>query len=269
MRQYLAFPGSIVLVAGQPWKGAIWGRDGDHGSTLDAVLVSPRERRQKVATKLVKELSRRLNLRSPLRFGGGSHHFVPGLPQQFASFQNFFTSIGFVADWQAYDLLWRSSHHTTTSSPCLLPPDRYRLIDLEHSEKLTALLTHFGKRWQDDTKLRIEANREGCKEEVMGAFLEGELVGFCHLWTRSSKRLGPSTFWLERTDNLWGGIGPIGIHPTQRGQGLGLGIVQASIDYLKGSGITKVGVDWTGIPGFYKACGFRPWISYQGYHQEQ
>lgn len=262
MREYLAFAGALVITAGEPWKGVLWGRLGELGVTLDAVMVLPAYRRCGVGRALVESFSGRFAPQGGWRFGGGSRHFVPGLPQQLSSAHGFFSALGCLPDWEAHDLLWERP-----SSNVDLAWDEtvYRLITESQTEELERLLLHFGRRWQTDTGARCRNLERGCPEEIMGAYHRGELVGFCHIWSARSQNLGPSTFWLSRGDSDWGGIGPLGVHPNCRGLGLGAGVVESSMAYLRGQGAQRIGVDWTGLPAFYERCGFQRWLSYRGY----
>lgn len=262
MTQYLEREGAVVLVEGQPWRGVLWGRKGTLGATLDAILVRPECRRQGIASRLLSSFQGLLEPTVSWRFGGGAHHFVPGLPDQLAEAHGFFAARGLVPDWHAHDLIWRYPESGETS----WDDEQYRLVGASDIAELKELLAHFGKRWQDDTERRCRALKLGLPEEVMGAFREGRLVGFCHIWSSRSQSLGPSTFWIGRSDDAWGGIGPLGVHPQCRGHGLGAGVVESSMAYLRRQGKLRIGVDWTGLPRFYERCGFRPWLSYRGYH---
>jgi predicted N-acetyltransferase YhbS len=188
-----------------------------------------------------------------------------------AQAHGFFSALGLVADWHAYDLQWTSPGEGGAGDPARAAATSwdesvYRPISASEVADLRHLLCYFGRRWQEDTERRCQRLREGRSEEIMGAFQEGRLVGFCHIWSARSQTLGPSTFWLDRGDDLWGGVGPLGVHPEQRGLGLGAGVVESSMAYLRRAGALRIGVDWTGLPKFYERCGFRPWLSYRGYH---
>jgi GNAT superfamily N-acetyltransferase len=264
MREYLSYPGAQLWRVGHPWKGVLWARQGPPGITLDALMVLPEWRRQGVGRELLEGLAQAVEPGVSWRFGGGSRHFVPGLPEQLGEAHGFFTALGLVPDWHAHDLLWQadSSQQSLTSWDESL----YRLVGPAESEALQELMRQFGKRWQDDTALRCQALRAGAPEEIMGAFQKGRLVGFCHVWSARSQTLGSSTFWLDRSDSAWGGVGPVGVHPDQRAQGLGVGVVEAALAYLRERGARRIGVDWTGLPEFYERCGFQRWLSYRGYH---
>jgi GNAT superfamily N-acetyltransferase len=271
MREHLEYPGAIVLVDQKDARrGVLWGRHGSLGATLDAVMVLPRLRRQGVGRSLVESFRQALEPNVSWRFGGGNHHFVPGLPESLAEAHGFFSALGLVTDWHAYDLIWRAPEAPRSDpQPSELTSwdvSTYRLLTATEIGELAELMGQFGKRWQDDTERRCQALKAGRPEEIMGAFLQNRLVGFCHIWTGKSQTLGPSTFWLDRQGDAWGGIGPLGVHPEQRGRGLGAGVVEASMAYLRRQGKQRIGVDWTGLPKFYERCGFTPWISYRGYH---
>ena len=263
MRQYLQAPGAIVWVEGSPWRGALWARIGPHATTLDALWVKPDSRRQGVGRRLLSAFRGALSPSVGWRFGGGEHHLVPGLPAQLSHHHAFFERHGLVADWHAHDLLWKESGQ----EKAVWDKSVYRLVELGQLEQLAGLLRHFGARWQTDTALRAQALSQGSAEEIMGAFQAERLVGFCHIWSSRSGRLGPSTFWLPRQDTaVWGGIGPLGVHPEVRGRGYGAGVVEASLAYLRERGAKLIGVDWTGLPEFYEGRGFRRWLDYRGYH---
>lgn len=263
MRQYLERPGAVVWVEGEPWKGLLLARLGETALTLDALWVEPKVRRQGVGGRLLQSFISALPRGREWRFGGGEHHFVPGLPAQLAQHHSFFLRHGLLPDWEAHDLLWTLEAGGSTEWDRTL----YRLLDASDLEALYALLDVFGGRWRKDTRRRGVSLIAGAKEEIMGAFHQGKLVGFCHIWSADSTSLGPSTFWLKRDrENCWGGIGPLGVHPQARGKGYGAGVVEASMAYLRQKGARTIGVDWTGLPDFYEARGFRRWLSFRGYH---
>ncbi len=266
MSQYLEVPGAQVWVTKEPWAGALWARHVPQNTTLDAILVQPERRRQGLGTALLEEFIGTVPAGATWRFGGGAHHFVPGLPESLNWAENFFLKHGLIADWHAHDLLWTSGSAGTK----IWDETTYRLLVASETEALMSLMLSFGQRWQTDTEIRCSALREGSFEEVMGAFHQGEMVGFCHIWSARSYRLGPSTFWLPRgSQEVWGGIGPLGVHPNFRGFGYGAGVVEASMAYLRSVGAGVIGVDWTGLPEFYEGRGFSRWITYRGFHPEK
>lgn len=262
LHQYLDQPYAAVYTIGLPWKGILFARPNPELGTLDAILVHPQHRTQGLGRQLLNHAVSELWPNTSWRFGGGSHHFVPGLPQELASSHTFLIKLGLTPDWLAHDLLWTLPN----THPLLWDRSVYRLITSQEEHELSTLTTHFGLRWQTDTAKRMIGLKSGKKEEIMGAYHGETLVGFCHAWTPDSTHLGPSTFWLDRSDKAWAGIGPIGIHPRYRGLGLGSGIVKATLSYLQQQGATRIGVDWTGLPTFYEGCGFKRWLSYRGYH---
>ncbi len=233
-------------------------------SSLDALLVDPEERRCGLGTALLSEVLKLMPEPRSLRFGGGAYHLVPGLPEGWREAQETFANWGFQPDWTAHDLLWEASD-TGLRTFELSDADRVRLIEPAQYLKLKSLMSLFGARWQRDTEWRSDGSKLGSDEEVMGAFQDDHLIGFCHLWSPRSARLGPSTFWLDRSDGGWGGIGPVGVHPDHRGTGAGSRLVRAALQHLQLRGARRIGVDWTAVPEFYAKSGFRPWQCYRGW----
>ena len=60
-----------------------------------------------------------------------------------------------------------------------------------------------------------------------------------------------------------GGLGPMGLAPTLRGRGLGLALLDRSIQYLRALGVQEIIVDWTGLTRVYGGLGFATWKRYR------
>ncbi len=266
--------GYAVKVSSRPDPvGLILFRDGPI-PTIDAFLVRPQHRNRGLGSALLKGALTHLQGDSrAVRFGGGSYHLVPGLPEDGAPARSpsswpaarLLLRFGFRPDWWAHDLLGRlpaASHFPPTSGD----PITARLLGPPDAEALRAVLTRFGARWGRDTEWRLRCGPDwSAREEIMGVFRGVDLLGFCHLWSSRSNRLGPSVFWLDRGASDWAGIGPVGVLPQERGAGLGGRLLDASLSYLQARGVASVGVDWTSIPEFYATRGFTVARSYRGY----
>jgi predicted N-acetyltransferase YhbS len=55
----------------------------------------------------------------------------------------------------------------------------------------------------------------------------------------------------------------MGLAPTLRGRGLGLALLDRSIQYLGALGVQEIIVDWTGLTRFYGGLGFSTWKRYR------
>jgi GNAT superfamily N-acetyltransferase len=59
------------------------------------------------------------------------------------------------------------------------------------------------------------------------------------------------------------GLGPLGLDPAARGEGLGLALVAAAGGWLRSHGASAAVIDWTTLTGFYGRLGARVWRVYQ------
>jgi ribosomal protein S18 acetylase RimI-like enzyme len=118
-------------------------------------------------------------------------------------------------------------------------------------EKQAALLLikeNFHSRWFDDVK-------DAEPKEFVGLFDSQEIIGFVRISHPDFRKLANSTNLYPRYRCL-GGIGPLGIVSKWRGCGLGEFMVRYAVGELFEMGCSDVIVDWTGLIGFYKKCGF-------------
>ena len=140
-------------------------------------------------------------------------------------------------------------------------PD-FTLCQPQDDQALLAMIEReFSARWLNDTRARIE---RGDRQDLVILRRQGIPVAFCHAWHYRSRLLGPSVFWVRHTCERFGGIGPVGVDSSQRGQGLGLRVVVEALNYLASLEVEQVVVDWTSIGPFYEKCGFRSWRRYRG-----
>jgi GNAT superfamily N-acetyltransferase len=241
-RAQLAFDGDSLI-------GFMLAREVNDGLVvIDAVAVDPELRRQKIGSRLIQELKA-----NRCRMGGGPSHFLPGLPEDWTPAADFFTALGFEKDWDAEDLYLTLSPRSTDFR-CCTSADRKNVLEMVGSE--------FSQRWTDDSQARFEA---GDETDILIIERDGTPVAFCHAWHFKSALLGPSIFWLRNDCPTFGGIGPVGVMSSERGQGLGAKVVEQALNYLASLGVTEVVVDWTSIGPFYQKLGFESWRRYHGY----
>lgn len=134
----------------------------------------------------------------------------------------------------------------------------------------TFLQTAFPGRWAWEIEQHIA--RGGRPEDLMiavdGAAGEGQavegpaVVGFARIHGPESTLFGPAIYWSPLFPGRHGGLGPIGVGKEQRGRGIGLALLAASIAELRDRGITSGVIDWTDLVPFYGLVGFRPWKWY-------
>ena len=239
------------------WKdeelvGFLLGRYQEELFVIDALAVKPERRRSGIGRRLLKSLPQ-----TACRFGGGPAHFVPGIPEDWSVAHKFFQKMGFREDWSAQDLSLQLSPREAEFSS---------VSEGREEAVLRMVEGEFSQRWTEDTRARFKA---GDRADVLIIEREGNPVAFCHAWHFESRLLGPSVFWHRHHCPTYGGIGPVGVKKSYRGQGLGAAITEQALNYLYHRGASQVVVDWTSIGPFYEKFGFQDWRRYRGYSRAE
>lgn len=74
----------------------------------------------------------------------------------------------------------------------------------------------------------------------------------------------------KRGDFLWhtllgprtGSLNAVGVAASERGRGIGVGLVARGSEVLKARGVENAGIGWTTLTGFYGKLGYQPWREY-------
>lgn len=224
------------------------------------LLVHPGAQRRGLGRELVAGAQKRLgNVRVSL--GEERGHFFPGVPESSREF-------------------WQKSGFSSTGGSCVdmrcdlreplpLPklPASLRVTDARESGVQQGVLDLtrevFSPRWTADTE-----HVSHSPQQVL-ALLEGRRVlGFALTGLETDPLILPSFLYPAALKHSWdtgalaGGLGPIGIHPSVRGSGLGRAFMLAAMHRLQGRGARVMGIDWTGIAPFYEKLGFERWATY-------
>ncbi len=189
--------------------------------------------------------------------GGEPWHFFPGPPEGRGGFlaQRGYT-VGAAA---ACDL--RHALNDLPVAPLVAGGEVGALQDVG---ALDAFLTEvFPGRWRWDA-LRVAAL---APQQVL-VLTRGSVVrGFALVGRADDPVPLPSGLWADAltggaAGGVAGGLGPMGLHPEERGRGAGRALLHAGMRALAARGVTHMGIDWTGIAPFYEGSGFRVWRRY-------
>jgi GNAT superfamily N-acetyltransferase len=235
---------------------------------INSLIVHPDHRRQGIGTALFQAAVDVLSQHAPARIhiGRDTFHFFPGVPEEIPEAVPFFAAMGaaiaanretdLVAALADYDLP-AEVKATIEREPVAIRPCRPDEVSLLADH----LRRDFPGRWQYEFAKFIYDGGDPADYMIVR---EGDrVIGFCHMYTPESVWTGPSTYWspLYPRDRF-GGYGPLGVTREARGRGLGLAVTAAAVLELKRRGITRAGVDWTGLVDFYGRLGFTPWKRY-------
>ncbi len=200
-------------------------------------------------------------------YGGDPSHFFPGAPEDDVALGRTLETAGFRSGEVVYDFIADLQNYR-------LPDDVHRplrregaVFDACGDGDVPALLrfvdSHFPGRWAYETRQRlaIEPAPAGILVIKRGA----EIIGFCHVYHRGSRRIGPSVYWRQAIGDRYGGLGPIGVAPAFRGRGLGFALLALAVDHLRRLAVDRAVIDWTTLLDFYGRLGFQVWRTYRSW----
>ncbi len=231
---------------------------------LAALAVHPAFQKQGLGRQLLSEALAWLqtNGAQQILLGENFCHFFPGLPQACAAARPLFEKAGFVYTTDDFDL--EGSLHPDLFEPLMVRSDSltFRQARPEDRVELLAFLGQvFPGRWFYTLRFYLEQGYNIGDVTVLAA--EGKIEGFLMTYWAGSRVLGPGVYWhVEKAQ--WGGIGPLGISPSVRGNGAGLGLVAAGMSHLYHTRQARMcRIDWTKLVDFYARLGFRPVQRYE------
>jgi GNAT superfamily N-acetyltransferase len=240
-----------VLLARAPQRA--WSPPGIGHVAL--VAVAPEAQRTGVGAALWNAASDALRERGVriLRLGADPDHLLPGVP-----------TVAPDATWRF--LLARGMRfggvecdlHLDLRAGAPDHPCAGRLVDDDPERALEFVARTFPGRWRDDVAAFAAA---GCT--VLALERGGETVGFAAAFEPGDAVLGPSLLWSDALPGRPAGLGPLGIDASQRGLGLGIGLVAAAARWHRERGAQDLVIDWTTLTSFYGKLGARVWRVYQ------
>ncbi|MBB4823474.1 ribosomal protein S18 acetylase RimI-like enzyme [Sporosarcina luteola] len=229
---------------------------------IQCLLVSETARNRGVGSKLLQcaeEAFHKEGLED-IRLGRDMRHYFPGLPLEDTATIDWFLRKGYIRETVETDLI----AHVTGWLPYELENEQhyFRLLTENDLHRLLKFLERsFPGRWHEEAVQYVQKNGTG--REFIGLFINNQLQGFCRVNDGASPQIGPNTYWRQLVDGSVGGIGPLGIDRSLRGQGFGLDIVKAGANELMKRGMDAIVIDWTQLVAFYEKLGFTPWKQYQ------
>lgn len=254
---------SVDLEPSACWAGkeglVVAKRRGDRGH-LAALLVHPEHRGRGHGRRLLEHAVGELAAAGAREvvLGADYLHLLPGVPEPGPV--EFFRSCGF-------DFEGRLEQDLCGDLGTWSPPPALPAVAPAGSwdEPISFLAREFPGRWHWEAE---EARRRGGSPAYYLLLrVAGESAGFARIQHHLAGApapglLAPGAHWTP-AEPPFGGLGPIGVGAAWRGRGLGLGLLQGSLAYLKGLGVRQMGIDWTTLAAFYGRAGFVPCRAYR------
>jgi GNAT superfamily N-acetyltransferase len=222
------------------------------------IAVHPDFQRQGIGSRLLAWAEQTLKTRGANRVvvGTEAHHFFPGIPLdeylpitlEIDTPEN--TLLGFFArrGFEISENVSNDLARELDELPNLELPNNARIIQADIDSVLEFVRQEFPGRWVYDTNFVLQQ----AEHQHLALEVNGRVMGFALIGLRIDPAILPSNLWL--TEDC--GLGPMGISSSLRGQGLGFALLVAAMHKLKARGGTRMGIDWTGVQGFYQKAGF-------------
>ena len=227
---------------------------------VSLIYVVPKFRNQGIGTLLLNKVESefiKLNKKT-IFIGKDFYNFFPGLPIDLKKNLGWFEKRGYKRLYNTCDLI----KNKDDLIPLRNEKIRYVLGNEISKEQIIQFLdTNWPGRWTFEAKDYFESGGEG-KEYLLG--LDGDkIIAFAKIGypDTPTKLISYSLTWRDKFDSI-GGIGPLGVDKSYRGQGIGHDIVAYATNMLIKYGAGNIIIDWTNLLDFYRKFGFEVWKTY-------
>lgn len=235
---------------------------GSHIGWIQCLLVKESARNQGIGTHLLRHIEEAFNRLkvSEIRLGRDPWHYFPGIPLEDTQTIEWFEKRGYGKETIETDLtrvVKDQPLYTLTNSS-----EHFRVLTKDDLPSLLKFLKHsFSGRWHYEAIHYMINNGSG--RDFIGFYHDNELQGFCRINDSKSPVIAQNVYWSNLFQEELGGIGPLGINRSIRGNNFGLDLVKAAANELISRNVSHIVIDWTQLVHFYEKLGFTTWKQYQ------
>ena len=235
---------------------------------ISVVLVHPDWRRRGIGTGLHEAALaqlRREGVHNLRLGGGGAYRFWPGIPTDIPEAYKFFAACGWPLDPEQ-----RSCDLVRDLSDFCMPPAMHARLAQENvtvrparqdevDDVIAFEFEHFPG-WAAGFAYMAELG--DFQNMLVAIDREKGIVGTLMLHTPTSRWLGANVVWKTLLGDALGGISAVGVAASERGRGIGIGMVAVGSEVLRERGVGNCHIDWTRIVDFYGKLGYKVWREY-------
>lgn len=228
---------------------------------ISLIYVVPKYRNLGIGTLLLEKVeSEFIKLNKKTVFiGKDFYNFFPGLPIDLKKYLEWFNKRGYERLYNTCDLIKNKDIKISLRNNKI----KYVLGNNVPKEKIISFIEkNWPGRWTLEAKEYFESGGEG-KEYLIG--LDGEKVcAFAKLGfpNTPTNLISYSLTWRDKFDFL-GGIGPLGVDRSYRGQSIGYDLVASATNILIDNGADNIIIDWTNLLDFYRKFGYEVYKTYE------
>ena len=265
----------LVAVAGERVVGFVGtqvdraGKETGNGSGgISAVLVHPEWQRQGIGTRLHEAALKHVRNEgvSALRLGGGgAYRFWPGVPTDLPGAYGFFASCGWPLEpeQRSRDLVRDLSDFCVPTAMRARLSQEGVIVRPAREEEVDDVLAFEWEHFPGWAAGFVYMAELGDFQNMLVAFdADKGIVGTLMLHTPSSRWLAANITWKTLLGDSLGGMSAVGVAASERGRGIGIGMVAIGSEVLRERGVGNCHIDWTNIVEFYGKLGFRVWREY-------
>lgn len=228
---------------------------------ISLIYVVPKYRKKGIGSLLLQKAESefiKLNKKT-IFIGKDFNNFFPGLPIDLKKNLEWFLKRNYKRLYNTCDLI----KNKDKKIPLRNNDIKFVLGNTLPKENIIDFLErNWPGRWTFEAKEYFECGGEG-KEYLIG--LDGDKIcAFVKIGypTTPTNLISYSLTWRDKFDSL-GGIGPLGVDTSYRGQSIGYDLVASAVNHLLDSGAGNIIIDWTNLLDFYRKFGFEVWKTYE------
>ena len=247
------------------WEGV---PDSKRGGGISVVVVHPDWQRRGIGARLHEAALAQLRREGvqELRLGGGgAYRFWPGIPTDLPEAYEFFAACGWPLDpeQRSCDLVRDlADYHTQSAMHARLAQEDVSVRPARQDEVDDVLAFEFEHFPGWAAGFVYMAELGDFQNMLVAVDAEKGIVGTLMLHTPSSRWLTANITWKTLLGDTLGGISAVGVAASERGRGIGIGMVAVGSEVLRERGVGHCHIDWTRIVDFYGKLGYTVWREY-------